>query len=91
MAARLAMAALPANPVPVEVRAVRAQAARGWFASLALPTAIQTPIDRVIAASARDGLADLAAAMRAVASAAARYIDAASKRELDQLIKALKE
>ncbi|HET7563476.1 MAG TPA: hypothetical protein VFJ96_00680 [Gemmatimonadaceae bacterium] len=91
MAARLAAAALPDHALPVEARATRARPARTWFASLALPDAVQTAAERLVAASARDARGEMATALRGVATVAGRYLDAGSKRELEQLIKALKD
>jgi hypothetical protein len=103
MAARLAAGARAASLLPPPLRNQRAQAARAWFASLALPTALEGPIGRVIAASVRAagpeltsangraGVPELAAALRALLTAAARYLDGGSKRELEHLIRALKE
>lgn len=91
MSARLAAAALPDHALPTDVRVTRARAARTWFASLALPSAVQTAVERLVAASGRESQGELGAALRGVATAAARYLDAASKRELEQVIKALKD
>jgi hypothetical protein len=103
MAARLAVAASPASLLPPPLRTQRAQAARAWFASLALPAALEAPIGRVIAASVRAagsdlastpgraGTPELAPALRALLTAAARYLDGGSKRELEHLIRALKD
>jgi hypothetical protein len=90
MAARLAVVALPESGVPAEARAERAHAARGWFASLVLPDALHAPIDRLVSASGAEGAQELGAALRAVLSAVGRAIDTASRRELEQLIRALK-
>lgn len=91
MAARLASAAMPEYALPIEVRATRARAARTWFASLALPDAVHPAVERLVDASARDARGEIATALRGVATASARYLDAPSKRELEQLTRALKD
>src|SRR5262252_2843900 len=57
LAARLVVGALP--PLPQQVRIVRANGARAWFAALAVPTSFRQSLTRLIDATTsvdRDGL-----------------------------------
>ncbi|HEX5437931.1 MAG TPA: hypothetical protein VFW98_12275 [Gemmatimonadaceae bacterium] len=88
MAARLVGGAVPAEQLSPPQRDARARAARGYFASRVLPAAVRAPIEQLVAASTDHAEEQLAGALRSLALAAARYLDAASRRELEQLAKA---
>ena len=83
--ARLAAACNGPSPLPLPTRVARAAAARIWLASLALPAVTRTPLTRLVDASGGDTPEGLAGALATVAAAAAPYLDAASRRELDRL------
>ncbi len=89
VAARLVAGALPPRPLPTAIRVPRAQTARGWFASLSLPTAARAPLARLAAATATDDPAAIAAALSAVLDIASRALDSASRSELESLHMAL--
>jgi hypothetical protein len=89
VAARLVVGAGMADPLPAEVRASRVVGARAWLAAVAVPTATRGPLVRVIEATGRDDPAALGAALRVFIDAASRYLDAASRRELESLAQAL--
>jgi hypothetical protein len=88
-AARLASGAAPPDPLPQPVRARRAAAARAWFASLTLQTALRTPINRVVDATINDDPKALAAALAALIETAAPYLDAPAQQELRALSRAV--
>ncbi len=86
--ARLAHVLLPPEVLPVEERQARAQGARVWLASLALPAALRVPLARSIDASAA-GAAPMATALRGLASAASGYLDGSAALEVDRLVRRL--
>jgi len=88
MAARLSAPGLGA-PLPAPVRVARAAGASRWFASLALPTALRTPLIRTAAASARDSVAELADALSDVIAAACKHLDEPSIAELNDVVQRL--
>jgi uncharacterized protein (DUF2267 family) len=90
MAARLSTP-VAGSPLPAPVRAARATGASRWFASLALPSAIRTPLTRVAAASARESTSELAEALGAVIAAARKHLDEGSLAELEGVVKRLVE
>ena len=89
MAARLALGATGAHPLPGGVRSERAAAARGWFASLALPATLRTPFARVAECSARDDRAALLDAFVAVIEVVQPQLDPASRSELREVARSL--
>ncbi len=84
VAARLAADAGASGQLVDAVRRQRATAARQWIASLALPAVTRVPLTRLIDASAEGGTA-LRAALTAAADAAAPYLDAAARGELERV------
>ena len=85
LAARLAVGALPSQPLPHGVRLTRANGARAWFAALALPVTLRQPLARLVDATAsldRDGLES---ALRAVIDAGMPQLDAAALAELREV------
>ena len=90
MAARLSTP-VAGSPLPAPVRAARATGGSRWFASLALPSAIRTPLTRVAAASARESTSELAEALGAVIAAARKHLDEGSLAELEGVVKRLVE
>jgi hypothetical protein len=90
MAARLSTP-VAGSPLPAPVRAARATGASRWFASLALPSAIRTPLTRVAAASARESASELAEALGAVIVAARKHLDEGSLAELEGVVRRLVE
>jgi hypothetical protein len=85
MAARLAAGGIGETPLPAQLRAERATAARGWLASLTVPPPIRAALIRVAEASGREDAAELAGAVRALASVASAQLDSSSRLELERL------
>lgn len=86
--ARLAVVLLPPDALPAEERQARAQGARVWLASLALPAPLRVPLARSIDASAA-GAGPMATALRGLAAAAAGYLDGGAALEVDRLVRRL--
>ena len=89
LAARLAVGALPPQPLPQGVRITRANGARSWFAALALPATLRQPLARLVDATTsvdRDGLE---VALRAVIDLGLPQLDAAAVAELRELLRVL--
>lgn len=90
LVARLAAALLPPDALPTEARAERAQAARTWLSSLALPAGVKPALVRVLEATGGESTASLASALERAIEAARKTLDAASAAELAALVRALK-
>jgi len=86
--ARLAVGLLPPDELAADERQARAQGARVWLASLALPAALRVPLARSIDASAV-GAAPMATALRGLASAASSHLDGGAALEVDRLVRRL--
>ena len=87
LAARLAVGALPPAPLPQQVRIVRANGARAWFAALAVPPSLRQSLTRLLDATTsvdRDGLE---AALRALVDVSAPHLDAPALAELREIIR----
>lgn len=81
-AARMVEGAAGHHPLPESLRKARANAARSWLASLALPPAARQVIARAIDGSAGPDRAALALAWEAVVSLVAPGADLAARAEL---------
>jgi hypothetical protein len=89
LAARLVVGAMPPQPLPQGVRVTRANGARAWFASLALPAALRQSLARLVDATAsvdRDGLEP---AFRAVVEMCTPPLDPMAIAELRELMRAV--
>jgi hypothetical protein len=84
LAARLAGDRL-AGPLPDGSRATRGAGAKGWLSTLAIPTPVRTPLARCLELSASGTLAELGAAIAALALASAEFLEPAARAELDTL------
>jgi hypothetical protein len=71
-------------------RAARCTGAKGWVGTLALPTALKGPLQRCLESSAAGGRSAMGRELAALATAAASYLDASSRAELDALATSLK-
>ena len=89
LAARLAVGALPTQPLPQGVRMTRASGARAWFASLALPPSLRQPLARLVDATTTVDREALESALRAVIDAGAPQLDAPAIAELREVARAL--
>ncbi len=88
LAARLVLGALPPQPLPQGVRITRANGARAWFASLALPAALRQSLARLVDATTsvdRDGLEP---ACRTLIELCSPPLDAPAIAELRDVIRA---
>lgn len=84
LAARLALDAHPDRGLTAPSRAERAAQAKTWLSTMTLPPAVRAALLHVIDASAQE--APVAAeAIRGLLAAAASFLDARSKTELERL------
>jgi len=89
LAARLVVGALPPLPLPQTVRITRANGARAWFSSLALPTPVRQALTRLLDATTsvdRDGLET---ALRTLIDVSAPQLDAGAVAELREVMRIL--
>jgi hypothetical protein len=89
--ARLVSAVVPPNALSAPVRAARANAARQWLSTLALPAALRAPFSRLAEATSGADRAVQRTALRAVIDAAAPVLDGHSRAELEKLYEELHE
>jgi hypothetical protein len=87
LAARLVMGALPPQPLPQGVRATRANGARAWLASLALPAALRQAFARLVDATAAADRETLEPALRAVIDVTNPLLDAGANAELHEVLR----
>ena len=73
-----------------DARAARCAGAKAWLGTLALPTAIRTPVIRCADLSVDGVSGPVAKEVAALAAAAASFLDAQSRAELDALTASLK-
>jgi hypothetical protein len=85
VADRLVEGEQPAEPA----RAARATSAKSWLGTLALPSAVRGPLTRCIQSSVEVATTVLGREVSALSAAAASYLDAGSRAELDALAAAL--
>lgn len=89
--ARLAAGLLgPTSPLPSDARAARADAARAWLGSIAVPPVTKVAVSRLIEATGRNDLSAVAAAMVKVTEVTAPYLERAAHSELEQFCSALR-
>ena len=86
--ARLASGATGGDAFASPDRAARANAAKVWLASVALPAPIRVPFARCIDATPGSASA-IAASLRALVAAATTYLDGSSIEELERLARQL--
>ncbi len=89
MAARLGIALLPPYDIPQEIHRDRANRARQWAGSLALPGEIRAMLMRVIELCGRADRIAAAAALVALSNASTALLDDASRLELGGLAERL--
>jgi hypothetical protein len=90
VAARLAHECTRTLDEDHEARAARCAGAKAWLGTLALPTAVRTPVIRCADLSVDGQSAPVAKEVAALALAAASYLDPQSRAELDALSTSLK-
>lgn len=88
LAARLADDTRPARSLSALTRAERAESARNWMATLALPSTIRPALIGLVDSSASDA-ASAARALRAVIGVTAGLLDPGAHSELERLAVAL--
>ena len=90
VAARLALESTLERDDDREARMARCAGAKAWLGTLALPAGVRTPVIRCADLSIDGESAPVAKEVAALAAAAATYLDAQSRAELDALAAALK-
>ena len=90
MGALLAAGLLGPTPLPSDARATRADAARSWLGSIALPPVTKVAVSRLIEAAGRNDLSAVATAMGKVTEVTAPYLDRAAQSELERFCAALR-
>ncbi len=90
VAARLAVECAGTFEQDPEGRAARAAAARTWLGTLALPSAVKAPLLRCAELSGQGTAAVVGREVAGVAAAAAGYLDAPSRTELEALATSLR-
>jgi hypothetical protein len=85
VAARLAVGALPAAKLTPAQRATRADHARTWIGTIALPQVPKVAALRAVELTAKNDLSGLAAALAKVTDVTAPYLDRAARSELESL------
>ncbi|MFI5309970.1 MAG: hypothetical protein ACHQQ3_01955 [Gemmatimonadales bacterium] len=84
-AARLAAGAAPPVLLSLPLRVARADAARLWLTSVALPAAVRSAIVRLVDATAQDDSRAIAGALAKVTDVTAAHLDRGARSELDRL------
>lgn len=82
LAARLALALLQRDLLDNAVRTARADAARAWMGTIAIPATPKAALSRLIEATAKGDAALAAAALAKVTEVTAPYLDKPSRSEL---------
>ena len=85
VAARLADAAAAPLSLPAALRAARAETARLWFSSVALPAATRPVLLKLVDASAGPDLRAIGIAVAWVMEVTAAHLDRAARLELERL------
>jgi hypothetical protein len=85
VSARLAAGAAPPVLLSLTLRAARADAARLWLTSVALPPAVRTAVLRLVDATAVADSPSVAAALAKVTEVTAPHLDKGARSELDRL------
>ena len=90
VAARLAVECAGALEQDPDGRTARAAAARTWLGTLALPSAVKTPLLRCAELSGQGTATAMSREVASVATAAASFLDAPSRAELEGLAASLR-
>jgi hypothetical protein len=85
IAARLAAGAAPPAALAAALRAARADSARVWLTSVALPAPVRTAVLRLVEATAGDDARAIAAALAKVTDVTAPQLLRGARSELDRL------
>ena len=87
---RLAAGTTGPGALAMDIRAARADAARGWLGTIAVPAVTKVAVSRLIETPARNDPAALAAAVSKVTDVTAPFLDGAARSELEQLAASLR-
>ena len=87
LAARLVVGALPPQLLPQGVRITRANGARAWFASLALPAALRQSLARLADATTSVDRDSLEPALRTVIEVTGPQLDVPALAELNEVLR----
>jgi hypothetical protein len=87
--ARLAAGLLPPYTLTTELRGKRAAACRSWLASQAVPAAVRGHLLAAVESTASSERGAIAAAVRALKTHAAKYLDGGAAQELDSIAEQL--
>ncbi|MEO7455066.1 MAG: hypothetical protein ABIY52_02315 [Gemmatimonadaceae bacterium] len=90
VAARLAAESVGTLGEDPEARAARAVAARTWLGTLALPSAVKSPVLRCAELSGNGAAAVMGREVSGMAMAASNWLDAPSRAELEALATSLR-
>jgi hypothetical protein len=85
IAARLAAGAAPPTTLAPTVRVVRADAARAWLSSVALPAPVRAAITKLVDATAGNDAKVIVAALAKVTDVTAPVLTRNARSELDRL------
>jgi hypothetical protein len=85
IAARLAAGAAPPVLLALPLRAARAEAARLWLTSVALPASVRVALLKLVDASAADDARAIATALAKVTEVTAPQLDRRARSELARL------
>lgn len=85
ISARLAAGAAPPVLLALPLRAARAEAARLWLTSVALPPVVRTAVLKLVDATATDDCRAIASALAKVTEVTAPQLDRGARSELDRL------
>jgi hypothetical protein len=88
LAARLAHGVLDESGLTAELRVERAENARSWLSTIAIPAPIRLPLGRLFESSAGDA-AGVSQALRAVIAVTAQTLDRGARLELEKLAETL--
>jgi hypothetical protein len=86
VAARLALAAVSPNRLPLKAREARANGARNWLLSIALPQNARVVYLKVLEASGTDDIEYLGQSFAQVIEIADPHLDPAARLELGRLV-----
>ena len=86
------LAAMTAGPgaLPTGIREARADAARAWLGTIAVPLVIKVAVTRLIETTTRNDSGALSAALEKVTEVTAPYLERAARSELDLLASSLR-
>jgi hypothetical protein len=87
LAARLVVGALPPHLLPQGVRITRANGARAWFASLALPVALRQSLAKLVDATTSVDRSMLETALKGVIDVTSPQLDHGAIAELQDVLR----